>query len=91
MMTGACLAVSQVQAISRSAAPSSTSLLQVKSAFVTPIVTRVNAAKPCTSWAAAAVGMPVSFREKETGANWRKEMARLIGCSSAAMNGYELP
>ena len=54
------------------------------SVFVTPIVTRGNAATPCTSWAAAAVGAPVSFRKKETGAGWRKEMARGIGCCRAA-------
>ena len=40
----------------------------VTSVFVTPIVTKGNVAKPCRSWAAAAVGEPVSFREKETGA-----------------------
>jgi hypothetical protein len=57
------------------------------SVFVTPIVTRGNAAKPCTSWAAAVVGAPVSFREKETGAGWRKEMAKRIGCCKAAKKG----
>lgn len=71
-MTGACLAVSQVQSIPWAAAPSSASLLLVTSVFVTPIVTRGSAAKPCTSWAAAAVGAPVSFQEKETGAGWPK-------------------
>ena len=90
-MTGACLTVSQVQSIPWAAAPSSASLLLVTSVFVTPIVTpivaRGNAAKPCTSWAAAAVGAPVSFREKETGAGWRKEMAKRIGCCKAAMKG----
>lgn len=50
-----------------------------------------NAAKPCTSWAAAAVGAPVSFREKETGEGWRNEMAKRIGCCRAAMKGDELP
>ena len=75
-MTGACLTVSQVQSIPWAAAPSSASLLLVTSVFVTPIVTKGNAAKPCTSWAAAAVGAPVSFREKETGAGWRNEMAK---------------
>jgi len=39
-MTGACLTVSQVQSIPWSAAPSSTALLLVTSAFVTPIVRR---------------------------------------------------
>jgi hypothetical protein len=57
-MTGACLTVSQVQSIPWAAAPSSASLLLVTSVFVTPIVTRGNAAKPCTSWAAAAVERP---------------------------------
>lgn len=66
-MTGACLTVSQVQSIPWAAAPSSASLLLVTSVFVAPIVTRGNAAKPCTRWAAAVVGVPVSFREKETG------------------------
>jgi hypothetical protein len=81
-MTGACLTVSQVQSIPWTAAPSSASLLLVTSVFVTPIVARGNAAKPCTSWAAAAVEAPVSFREKETGAGWRNEMAKRIGCRS---------
>jgi hypothetical protein len=45
-MTGACLAVSQVQFNPWSAAPSSTSLLLVTSVFVTPIVTTAIAAKP---------------------------------------------
>ena len=61
------------------------------SVFVTPIVTRGNAAMLCTRWAAAVVGAPVSFREKETGAGWRKEMAKRIGCCRAAMKGDELP
>lgn len=90
-MTGACLTVSQVQSIPWAAAPSSASLLLVTSVFVTPIVTRGNAAMPCTSWAAASVGAPVSFRKKETGAGWRKEMAKRIGCCRAAMKGDELP
>lgn len=71
-MTGACLTVSQVQSIPWAAAPSSTALLLVISAFVTPIVTRGNAAKPCAIRAAAVSGAPVSFLEKETGASWRK-------------------
>ncbi len=65
-MTEACLTVSQVQSIPWAAAPSSASLLLVTSVFVTSIVTRGNAAKPGTSWAAAAVGAPVSFREKDS-------------------------
>lgn len=72
-MTGSCLTVSQVQSIPWAAAPSSALLLLVASVFVTPIVTRANAAKPCTSWAAAAVGAPIAFGKKETGADWRKE------------------
>jgi len=71
-MTGACLTVSQVQSIPWAAAPSSTALLLVTSAFVTPIVTRGIAAKPCAIRAAAVSGAPVSFLEKETGASWRK-------------------
>ena len=71
-MTGACLTVSQVQSIPWSAAPSSTSLLLVTSAFVTPIVTREVAAKPSAMRAAAVLEAPVSFLEKETGAGWRR-------------------
>jgi hypothetical protein len=71
-MTGACLTVSQVQSIPWSAAPSSTALLLVTSAFVTPIVTREVAAKPSAVRAAAALEAPVSFQKKETGAGWRK-------------------
>jgi len=70
-MAGACLTVSQVHSIPWSAAPSSAALLLVTSAFVTPIVTREIAAKPCAMWAAAVVGALVSFQEKETGAVWR--------------------
>lgn len=83
-MTGAYLTVSQVQSIPWAAAPSSASLLLVTSMFVTPIVTRGDAAMPCTRWAAAVVGAPVSFRKKETGAGWRSEMAKRIGCCRAA-------
>jgi hypothetical protein len=86
-MIGACLTVSQVQSIPWAAAPSSASLLLVTSVFVTPIVIRRNAAKPFTRWAAVAVGAPVSFREKETGAGWRSEMAKRIGCCTAAGEG----
>jgi len=71
-MTGACLTVSQVQSIPGSAAPSSAELLLVTSAFVTPIVTRRIAAKPCAIRAAAVLEVPVSFQEKETGTGWRK-------------------
>jgi len=71
-MTGACLTVSQVQSIPWSAAPSSAELLLVTSAFVTPIVTMGNAAKPRAIWAAAVLEVPVSFLKKETGTGWRK-------------------
>jgi len=71
-MTGACLTVSQVQSIPWSAAPSSTALLLMTSAFVTPIVTSGVAAKPSAMRAAAVQEAPVSFQEKETGAGWRK-------------------
>ena len=90
-MTGACLTVSQVQSIPWAAAPSSASLLLVTSVFVTPIVTRGNAAKPCTSWAAAAVGAPVSLGGKETGNRLAQEMAKRISCCRAARRGHELP
>lgn len=70
-MTGACLTVSQVQSIPWSAAPSSTALMLVTSAFVTPIVTREVAAKPSAMRAAAVLEAPVSFLEKETGSAWR--------------------
>jgi len=71
-MTGACLTVSQVQSIPWSAAPSSTLLLLMTSAFVTPIVTRGVAAKPCAIRAAAVLEAPVSFQKKETGTGWRR-------------------
>lgn len=83
-MTGAYLTVSQVQSIPWAATPPSASLLLVTSVFVTPIITRGNAAKPLTRWAAATVGAPVSFRENETGAGWRKEMPTRIDRSGAA-------
>ena len=86
-MTGACLTVSQVQSIPWAATLSSGSLLVVTSVFVTPIVTRGNAAKPCTRWPAAVVGAPVFLREKEMGSGWCKEMAKRIGCCRAAMKG----
>ena len=48
---------------------------------------------PCTTWLAAVVRAPVSFREKETGAVWRSEVCRKVrllqrseeGPSSAAV------
>lgn len=67
-MTGACLTVSQVQSIPWTAAPSFTALLLVASAFVTSEV----ATKPNTMRAASVLDAPVSFQEKETGADWRK-------------------
>ncbi len=39
---------------------------------------------PCTTWLAAVVRVPVSFREKETGTVWRSEVCRevrLLQCS----------
>jgi len=64
-MTGASLTVSQVQSIPWSAAPSSTWLLLVTSAFVTPVVGI--AAKRCAIRVAALVGVPISIQEKELG------------------------
>jgi hypothetical protein len=66
-MTGACLTVSQVQSIPWAAAPSSSSVLRLNSAFVTQIVTRHVGPKPRSTWAAAVEDAPVSFLEKETG------------------------
>jgi len=82
-MTGACLTVSQVQSIPWSAAPSSTALLLVKPAFVTPIVTRGIAAKPCAMRAAAVVGAPVSFLGKETG----ERLAQNVGRAGSLLQG----
>jgi len=33
---------------------------------------------PCTTWLAAVVRAPVSFQEKETGADWRSEVCREV-------------
>ena len=82
-MTGACLTVSQVQSIPWSTAPSSTALLLVTSAFVTPIVTRGIAAKPCAMRVAAVVGAPVSFLEKETG----ERLAQNVGRAGSLLQG----
>jgi len=82
-MTGACLIVIQVQAIPWSAAPSPAALLLVTSAFVTPIVTRGIAAKPCAMRAAAVVGAPVSFLEKRRANDWRKTLAEQVRCCRA--------
>lgn len=81
-MTGACLTVSQVQSIPWSAAPSSTWLLLVTSAFVTPIVTRGNAAKPCAIRAAAVVNVPVSFHRKR-----RAQVGAIVGQADRLLQG----
>lgn len=62
-MTGACLTVSQVQSIPWAAAPSSTALLLVISAFVTPIVTSGITAKPYAI-RPAVFEVPVSVQRK---------------------------
>ncbi len=84
-MTGACLTVSQVQSIPWSAAPSFTALLLVTSAFVTPIVTRGNAAKPCTIRAAAVVEVPVSFQRKR-----RAQVGAGFGQADRLLQGSEV-
>lgn len=84
-MTGACLTVSQVQSIPWSAAPSSTSLLLVTFAFVTPVVTRGNAAKPCTIRAAALVEVPVSFQRKR-----RAQVGAGFGQADRLLQGSEV-
>ena len=33
---------------------------------------------PCKTWLAAEVRAPVSFQEKETGADWRSEVRREV-------------
>jgi hypothetical protein len=83
VVTGACLIVIQVRPIPWSAAPSPTALLLVTSAFVTPIVTRGIAAKLRTVWAAAVVGAPVSFLEKETG----DRLAQNVGRAGSLLQG----
>jgi len=82
-MIGAYLTVSQVQSTPWSAAPSSTALLLVTSAFVTPIVTKGIAAKPYAMRAAAVVGAPVSFLEKETG----ERLAQNVGRAGSLLHG----
>lgn len=84
-MTGACLTVSQVQSFPWSAAPSSTWLLLVTSAFVTPIVTRGNAAKPCAIRAAAVVEVPVSFHRKR-----RAQVGAIVGQADRLLQGSEV-
>ena len=61
------------------------------SVFVMPIVTKGKAAKARASWAAAAVGAPVSLGGKETGKRLAQEMAKRISCCRAARRGHELP
>nr|WP_313134382.1 hypothetical protein [Pseudomonas juntendi] len=70
-MTGAYLTVSQVQSIPLVCGTIIYSAVAGDIAFVTPIVTRGNAAKPCAIRAAAVVEVPVSFQKKETGTGWR--------------------
>ena len=44
---------------------------------------------PCTMWLAAVVRAPVSFQEKETGANWRSKVCRevrLPQCSEVSLS-----
>lgn len=84
-MTGACLTVSQVQSIPWSAAPSSTRLLLVTSAFVTPIVTRGNATMPCAIRAAAVVEVPVSFQRKR-----RAQVGARFGQADRLLQGREV-
>ena len=84
-MTGACLTVSQVQSIPWSAAPSSTRLLLVTSAFVTPIVTRGNVAKPCATRVAAVVEVPVSFHRKR-----RAQVGAGFGQADRLLQGSEV-
>lgn len=85
-MTGVCLAVSQVQAIPWSAAPSSASVLRFSSAFVTPIVIRLIAPKSRFARAAAVVEAPVSFLEKETG----EGLAQRMGRASSLLQGIRV-
>jgi hypothetical protein len=84
-ITGACLTVSQVQSIPWSAAPSSTALLLVTSAFVTPIVTRGIAAKPYAIGTAAVLEVPVSFHRKK-----RAQVGAIIGQADRLLQGSEI-
>jgi len=84
-MTGACLTVNQVQSIPWSVAPSSTRLLLVTSAFVTAIVTRGNAAKPCAIRAAAVVEVPVCFQRKG-----RAQVGARFGQADRLLQGSEV-
>jgi len=84
-MTGACLTVIQVQSIPWSAAPSSALLLLVTSAFVTPIVTRGNAAKPCAIRAAAVVEVPVPFHRER-----RAQVGAIVGQADKLLQDREL-
>jgi len=81
-MTGEYLTVSQVQSIPWSAAPSSTWLLLVTSAFVTPIVTRRVVAKPSAMGAAAVLEAPVSFQRKR-----RAQVGAIVGQADRLLQG----
>lgn len=75
-MTVACLTVSQVQSIPWSAAPSSTWLLLVTSAVVTPIVTRVTGCKAICDRGCRSVSARL-FPEERDG---RKQVGKRLGC-----------
>lgn len=76
-MTGACLTVSQVQSAPWSAAPLSTSLLLVTSAFVTPIVTRGTGRKAICDRGCRSVRSARFIPEKRDG---RKQVGKRLGC-----------
>ena len=46
---------------------------------------------PCKTWLAAVVRTPVSFQEKETGADWRREMCREVRLLQRSEEGLCLP
>lgn len=91
--SGACLTVSQVQPFHGLRHRCLCRRRWRRIGFVRPIVTRRVAAMPCTTWLAAVLRAPVSFQEKETGADWRSELSREVrllqrsevGPSSAAV------
>ena len=82
-MTGACLTVSQVQSIPWAAAPSSASLLLVTSVCHADChegeCRKALYEVGCSSGKSARL-----FPGKETGAGWRSEMAKRIGCCKTA-------
>ena len=78
-MTGACLTVSQLQSIPWAAAPHLHRCCW-RLRCLSRRLSLGECRKALYEWAAAAVGAPVSFREKRTGAGWRNEMAKRIGC-----------